>query len=401
MLADSINTAAGREPFRPTKVYAEDEAEIGSRYLQMEQETDRAHANEKKANLNEVFTPEALAFYIDHPVEFIEDVFFCENEHGVLEPVRLEEWQKEVCNDLVAEGGGYESIAAGSGVGKSFLLSKIIYWFLTTRRGKVPCTAPTEHQLFDILWSELKKDYDNSPSLQKIFIWTQTKLFVRGHVATWFAVARTATVRKDGKVQEGLQGFHDVNLLYIIDEASGVADSSMAAVDGALTANNAKVIMTSNPTRLSGRFYNSHTKSSRKQGGPWRPWNIDCRNSKFVGKKYVEMMRLEHGEDSPIFKAKVAGTFPDQEENSLISKSDFLTALTGELPSFVVRAEDVPELETARPVLYKSPLFSSEEHEIAALQFFGRIGFKGLVGKTPACGTSAGKFRPPEGESIH
>lgn len=364
-------------------------------YIRMEQQTDYEYRNQESADIGSHFPPEALKYYIDHPDSFIEDVFFYRDESGQLLPVRLENWQRGVCEAIADPDRGFVSIAAGSGVGKSFMLSKLVYWFLLTRKGKVPCTAPTEHQLFDILWSELRKDYDNSPILQKIFTWTQTKLFVKGHVATWFAVARTATVRKDGKVLEGLQGFHDPHLMYLIDEASGVPDAAMAAVDGALTAPNAKILMTSNPTRLSGRFYNSHNRSSRAHGGPWEIFSIDCRDSIWVGTKYVDMMTREHGEESPIFKAKVAGQFPDQEENTLITKRDFDVFLSGKLPDRVFTEHDIGDIIPQKAPVYQSSVYATEEHELIAMRFFGKIGFKGLIGRVPGVGMNAGQFRPP------
>lgn len=375
-------------------------------YEELTRQTNENYKNQKAADFSscesDVFKVEALAYYIDHPVEFIEDVF--PNPEDPTKRIELEDWQKEACEALVGRFkdaatqeyiervgvGGYVSIAAGSGVGKSFLLSKIIYWFLSTRKGKVPCTAPTEHQLFDVLWSELKKDYDSVPDLQKIFTWTQTKLFVKGHVATWFAVARTSVARKDGKVSEGLQGFHDLHLLYIVDEASGVPDSSYAAVDGALTGKNAMCILTSNPTRVSGRFYNSHKRTCIAKGGPWHPIRVDCRKSKHVDHKYVMNMLLEHGEQSPIFKAKVSGEFPDQEEAALISLSDFESAVTG-IKGFnsdgdvkrIYTAADMIELPERKQVAYESAIYATPEHEMASINFMKRCGFRGAIGRRP------------------
>lgn len=420
-------------------------------YSRIERQTDRRFERQKKAKIDEVFEPEALIFYINHPIEFIEDVFPNPDDPSL--PLELDDWQRQVCNHLAGDDGGYVAIAAGSGVGKTWLLSKLIYWFLATRKGVVPCTAPTEHQLFDILWKELKKDWDSSPDLQRIFTWTQTKLFVNGHVATWYAVARTATVRKDGKIQEGLQGFHDKNLFAIVDEASGVADSSMAAVDGALTALNAKIILTSNPTRISGRFYKAFTVSSKAQGGPWNTITVDARKSRFVSKEWCSMMLHEHGEESPIFKAKVTGEFPDQEENALISLTDVECALSGHIACRATlhsvdmknvaaphsagtsssdvdtnsttgsplshnmnmnmnmnlregMEDDLEDLEEVRDPIFKSRTFSTEGHEYAAMQFFNKIGFPRMMdgmwpnGRRVVVGQGSysrpRSFRPPD-----
>lgn len=64
----------------------------------------------------------------------------------------------------------------------------------------------------------------------------------------WFAVARTASK------PDALQGFHADDILYIIDEASGVDDKVFEPVLGALSTPGARLLMCGNPTQLSGFF---------------------------------------------------------------------------------------------------------------------------------------------------
>ena len=67
-----------------------------------------------------------------------------------------EVWQADTLRDI--PGHDKHSIRSGHGVGKSTLLCWLILWFLTTHaNAKVPVTAPTAHQLEDVLWSELRK----------------------------------------------------------------------------------------------------------------------------------------------------------------------------------------------------------------------------------------------------
>ena len=57
---------------------------------------------------------------------------------------------------------------------------------------------------------------------------------------------------------EALQGFHEDNLMFLFDEASGVPDIVFEVGMGALATPGAKVVMTGNPTRNSGMLYDSH-----------------------------------------------------------------------------------------------------------------------------------------------
>lgn len=176
---------------------------------------------------------------------------------------------------------------------------------------KIPCTAPTAHQLNDILWAEVSKWLRNCPALEKEFVWTHEKLYLKGYPEEWFAVPRTATK------PDALQGFHADHVLYIIDEASGVSDSIFEPVLGALSTPGARLLMCGNPTQLSGFFYDSHNKNR----AIYKTFHIDARNSERVSQDYVETITKMYGEDSDVFRVRVAGDFPLQEDDVFIPLS--------------------------------------------------------------------------------
>ena len=92
---------------------------------------------------------DAILYYHDNPVAYAEEV----------ENYVLDDWQKEALNNLVKYR--FLAIRSGSGVGKTFILSLATKWFLFTRpNAKVPTTAPSGHQLFDVLWTEHYKQLE-------------------------------------------------------------------------------------------------------------------------------------------------------------------------------------------------------------------------------------------------
>lgn len=93
-----------------------------------------------------------------------------------------------------------------------------------------------------------------SELLSILLKWTKTYVYMVGNEKRWFGVARTATK------PENMQGFHEDNMLFIVDEASGVADPIMEAILGTLSGANNKLLLCGNPTRTSGTFYDSHTR---------------------------------------------------------------------------------------------------------------------------------------------
>ena len=243
---------------------------------------------------------QAILYYADHPTAFVKDIIQAtpdKEQAKILESVAK--------NQLT-------TVRSGHGVGKSTVEAWVVIWFLLTRPfPKIPCTAPTQHQLFDILWAEISKWIRNNPILQKDLIWTKEKVYIKGYPEEWFAVARTASK------PDALQGFHAEEVLYIIDEASGVDDKIFEPVLGALSTSGARLLMCGNPTQLSGFFYDSHHKNRAS----YTTFHIDGRNSSRVSQDFVQTIIRIYGEDSDVFRVRVAGEFPLQEEDIFIPLS--------------------------------------------------------------------------------
>ena len=144
-----------------------------------------------------MLSKEALQFYESNPEAFGEDIL----GH------KYDKWQSEAFKALVEDH--FVAIRAGSGVGKSFWLSDVTCWFLCTKPFcRIPTTAPSQHQLFDILWASHHRNIRESEFLSQLLTWTGTRVAVTKYAPDWYAVARTARVSPTGQVAEGLQGFH-------------------------------------------------------------------------------------------------------------------------------------------------------------------------------------------------
>ncbi len=198
------------------------------------------------------------------------------------------------------------SIRSGHGTGKSSFLGWTVLWFMSCYYPcKVPCTAPTSHQLSDVLFAEISKWFSamklHAPALAAEFEFTSEKFYLKSNPLESFCVARTARPERP----EALQGFHSDNIMFLIDEASGVAENVFVVAEGALSTEGAFVIMTANPTQEFGYFYDSHHKMRKH----WKCLHWDGTKSPLVSKKYIESMRDKYGVDSPIYKVRVIGDF--------------------------------------------------------------------------------------------
>jgi hypothetical protein len=198
------------------------------------------------------------------------------------------------------------SIRSGHGTGKSAFMAWCVLWFITCYFPcKIPCTAPTSHQLQDILWAEIAKWHavmiTKLPELANEFKWSSERFYLEERPQESFAVARTSRPEKP----EALQGFHSENILFLIDEASGVVEKVFEVAEGALSTEGSFVVMAANPTREDGYFFESHHKMRDR----WSALHWDGEESPLVSKRYIEDMRLKYGVDSPIYQVRVKGNF--------------------------------------------------------------------------------------------
>jgi hypothetical protein len=238
-----------------------------------------------------------LAIALD-PVLFVE---------GVLD-AKPEKWQREALyavrdNDRVA-------IRSGHGIGKTAFLSWLILWWVLTRSpSRIACTANTASQLSDILWAEVAKWHRRMPEgLKELIEVTSAKVELTGQDS--FAVARTA--RRE--TPEALQGFHSPNMLFLVDEASGVDDIIFEVGEGAMSTEGAKTVMTGNPTRTSGYFY----EAFNKMRDSFYTMKVASQDSTQVGPKFIEDMKIKYGEDSNIFRVRVLGEWPEADDDVVI-----------------------------------------------------------------------------------
>jgi len=213
-------------------------------------------------------------------------------------------------------------IPAGHGVGKTWLLARLILAFLYSYYpAKVITTAPTWNQVESVLWSEIKIAYSTAKyPLGGRLLNTELK-----NDPDWFAMGFStkgnASDRQYGAAS--FQGFHSPNLLLIFDEAPGIEHAIWVSAASLLTGVNNKWLAFGNPTSPSGDFYEA-CKSPI-----WKKINISCfdhpnvKQGKViipgaVTKEWVDERRIEWGEDSPLWQAKVLGQFPTEGDDTLI-----------------------------------------------------------------------------------
>ncbi|MBY7649728.1 MAG: terminase [Candidatus Liberibacter europaeus] len=217
------------------------------------------------------------------------------------------------------------AIAGGRGIGKSAINAWMMLWAMSTRPGiSVICVANSETQLKTTLWADTSRWLSMMPNSH----WFEMQSLSM-HPSQWYAASLLKTTGIDSKQYSIMcrtyseerpgtfVGMHNpIGTLLVVDEGADLPYSIDLACHGFFTEINANRfwIMTSNPRRLSGKFYDIFNKPL----DDWKRFQIDTRTVEGIDPSFHEGLISSYGLDSDIVKVDVLGQFPNQEENSFI-----------------------------------------------------------------------------------
>ena len=142
------------------------------------------------------------------------------------------------------------AVRSCNGSGKTHVAAVAVLWWLLAHEHKSALaitTAPTQRQVTNLLWREIRRIYFKNTALfppsAKI---TRTSLELSpNHYAMGLSTDSP----------ERFQGFHEENILFVVDEASGVHEDIFEAIEGSMTSRRARLLLIGNPTSVSGTFY--------------------------------------------------------------------------------------------------------------------------------------------------
>jgi hypothetical protein len=244
----------------------------------------------------------ALAAWAEDPGAFVREAL----------GVAPEPWQAEVL-EAIARGHKRLAVRSGHGVGKTALEAWLVLWFGVTREGaKIPATAPTAHQLNDLMWGEIAKW---RRALKERFAALAEAIEITAERVDFVPWRSTAFARTSRPGQsEALQGFHAENLLFIADEASGIDERVFEVAEGTLSTPGALIVLAGNPTRAAGFFLRAFTRDRAR----WWTRRVACQESGLVAPDYIAGMKQSYGEDSNVYRVRVLGEFPRADDDGVI-----------------------------------------------------------------------------------
>ena len=229
-------------------------------------------------------------------------------------------WKKQ--REILSAIASHSRVAVRScnGSGKTFTAAlAAIWWLMAYDEAIVITTAPTERQVQNLLWREIRGIYLKNRDLIGGKI-TATRLELSSkRYAFGFSTNTT----------ERFQGFHNQNLLVIVDEASGVKEPIFDAIRSCLTTANAKLLMIGNPQNLSGTFYDAFHKNRQR----WETIHVSAFDTPtftreiaaheppppgILTREWVDEIASFAGEENSRYQIHVLGEFPSQADDTLI-----------------------------------------------------------------------------------
>lgn len=233
-------------------------------------------------------------------------------------------WQQRLILNSAQRVGARTSVSSGHGTGKSDMTSiKILAYMILFPKSRSIIVANKIDQVMHVVWKYLRNNWSEIckrvPWIQQYFVLTDTTFYERAHKGIWQANPKGARLGNE----EALAGEHAKHLFYIVDEASGVGDKAFGVMTGALTEEDNRMLLLSQPTRPSGFFYDTHHKLSTDQGGVWTAIKLNSEESPLVTVKFILEKRLEYGgRESPEYLIKVRGEFPKQVAGFLLGRDE-------------------------------------------------------------------------------
>lgn len=210
------------------------------------------------------------------------------------------------------------AVRSSNAVGKSFLAAVAAIWYLNQQcPGYAVTTSSSWTGIQKTLWPEIHARLDNAPYVNMASAGERLQL-------EWKIGPHWGAFAVSPRSAENFAGFRTRRgVLVIVDEASALEQDIYDAIMGLTATEGSKVLMIGNPLRPEGPFYDAF------HSDVWKTAHISAFESPNVvlGKnvipglatrKWIEERKLEWGEQSPAYVARVRGNFPEMAEDSVI-----------------------------------------------------------------------------------
>lgn len=252
--------------------------------------------------------------------------------------------------------GEHVGIEAGTGTAKTFMLSRVVLWFLDVYPDSLVVTsAPKQDQLKLHLWAEITKAFSKFKKIRPKAELYKLRIVVEGQESdsqkkqnaidqvadaddlstSWQAVGFVAGTDAGAESATKAQGFHRKDMLIIMEECAGMPMPIMTAFQNTSTGGNNVILAVGNPDSeldVLHQFCTQEDVFAYRVSAMDFP-NIVLKEEVIAGAvtlKSIDRRRKKYGEKSGLFQSRVHGRSPAESTDSLIKRSWIEDALTYE-----------------------------------------------------------------------
>ncbi len=248
---------------------------------------------------------EDLTRYRNDPVGFVRDVL---GEAGMPYSKQVEMLETMVDHRRV-------SVVGANASGKDWTAARAVLWWMETQEEpKCVVTGPTQRQVEDVVWQEMREAYAVAPERLGGKMLTSKYRIDENRFAIGFSTNKACNI----------QGFHARNLLVVVTEAHAMPQDQMDAIK---RLHPKRLLLLGNAMSLDGEFHDSHHAKQhsyrRIRISAYDTPNFTGENGGVPGlitPEDAEELALDWSEDHPFYASAVLAEFPDAQEDSLVGR---------------------------------------------------------------------------------
>jgi len=231
-------------------------------------------------------------------------------------------------------------------IGKSYVAARVALAFLYNYPpATVITTAPTNRQVEDVLWREIRIAYSQAKFPLEGNLTRKALELSEDHFAVGFATDEP----------ERMLGYHNVNVLVIGDDAAGLSNDIFGAIENPLSTGNTHELLLSNPTQSVGAYRDTFNSDLYRkfhisafdspnlasfgirqqdiENGEWqKKWaGRDLPYPQLMSPQKVAERYKNWGPGSYLYVVFILGDFPEAGVNNLMRLSDIEFAMSREI----------------------------------------------------------------------
>ena len=226
----------------------------------------------------------------------------------------------------------YTACPSGNNLGKSHIAARVALWFVLCYAPSIVIfTAPKQTQVRDILFARFRQAHKNSKVALGGEVLATHYYPNRDDFPNWFCIGMTA------RSEEAFSGWHEHNMLIILEEATGIPPHIFGGLEGMLSGEGVRLLEISNPTSALSDF-GQHCKSPLYNtihlDGLEHPNVVHQREiyKGAIAPGWPDEMEEKWGTDSAMYQVRVRGLFPTDEDGIIIPMHWIESAIDTDVP---------------------------------------------------------------------